>query len=82
MSKRPEWFDFKSYGYGSWFPISLAGWLALAVYFALAIIAALLLRDRLPLMFVAIAAITAVFLIVAARTTRGGWKWRWGNDDR
>ena len=82
MSKRLEWFGFKSYGYGSWLPISVAGWLVLAGYFAAPLILAVLLQDRLPLLFAAIAAITAVFLIIAARTTRGGWKWRWGKGDR
>ena len=23
---------------------------------------------------------TAIFLVIAAKTTRGGWRWRWGED--
>ena len=24
---------------------------------------------------------TAIFLLIAAKTTRGGWRWRWGDSD-
>jgi hypothetical protein len=27
------------------------------------------------------AAALVVFLTVVAKTTRGGWRWRWGDDD-
>jgi hypothetical protein len=28
-----------------------------------------------------VATLTIVFNVVAARTTRGGWRWRWGEED-
>ena len=38
-------------------------------------------RDR-PLVTVALMGPEIVaFLTVAAKTTRGGWRWRWGDDD-
>jgi hypothetical protein len=24
---------------------------------------------------------TAALMVICARTTRGGWRWRWGEDD-
>ena len=41
----------------------------------------LLLRDRQLQLFAALVPLTAVLLVVCARTTRGGWRWRWGDDD-
>jgi hypothetical protein len=35
-----------------------------------------------PLVIVAILVpLTAALLVITARTTRGGWRWRWGKDD-
>jgi len=35
-----------------------------------------------PLVFVAIMiALTVLFSTIAAKTTRGGWRWRWGEKD-
>jgi hypothetical protein len=28
-----------------------------------------------------LAPITIAFLVICARTTRGGWRWRWGDED-
>jgi hypothetical protein len=28
-----------------------------------------------------LAILTVAFIVVAARTTRGGWRWRWGDGD-
>jgi len=32
-------------------------------------------------MFGALAPLTVILMIICAKTTRGGWKWRWGDDD-
>ena len=78
----PEWFAPKRYGYGAGLPICVAG---------------LGDHDRLhrdldraarscsqtrPLLFIAaVIPMTAILLVIAAKTTRGGWRWRWGEDD-
>lgn len=72
-----NWFAPKRYGLGAGLPIVWQGW-AVLVLFALVVGAALLLfgpDDPLALAIV-IPAILAL-LIVTARTTRGGWLWRW-----
>ena len=81
MSDEPEWFAAKRFGYGAGLPISWQGWLVTLVYAGAAVGAAALFRDR-PLQMVAtLIPLTVVFLVIASRTTRGGWRWRWGDDD-
>lgn len=81
MADGPEWFAPKRFGYGAGLPIKWQGWALSAAYVAIVIGAAAGLDDH-PL---AIAAIvipaTIAFLLVCNRTTRGGWRWRWGKDD-
>lgn len=78
----PEWFAPKRYGYGSGLPIRWQGWVATLVYSAIVIGAALLVAERSPWAFGSIVVTaTAVMLMIAARTTRGGWRWRWGRGE-
>ena len=75
-----NWFLPKRFGYGSGLPIAWQGWALIAGYgvAALALGLALLPRNH-PGLFVALLTITTVpLLIVSARHTRGGWRWRWG----
>ena len=82
MADRPEWFAAKSHGLGSGLPIAWQGWLLTAVYLAIAIGAGLLLAERSPWVFGSIIfTATAIFLLIAAKTTRGGWRWRWGKEN-
>lgn len=75
-----DWFAPKRYGLGCGFPIAWQGWLVSAVFVALTLGATILLGDMpLALLSIVLPA-AALFLLVAARTTRGGWHWRWGND--
>jgi hypothetical protein len=81
MSIGPEWFAAKRYGYGAGPPISWQGW-AIAIAFVLlaAVLGAAFMRK--PLVFVAIMIpLTVLFSTIAAKTTRGGWRWRWGEKD-
>ena len=81
MSDNPEWFAAKRYGYGAGLPISWQGW-AISVAFT-AIVCAIAFRfgDR-PLVIVAlIVPLSLLLVLIAARTTRGGWRWRWGDED-
>ena len=39
------------------------------------------LKDRPIEMIAALALPTVVLLVICAQTTRGGWRWRWGEKD-
>ena len=81
MDDGPEWFAPKRYGYGAGLPISWQGWAITVLYLATSIGAAMIFATR-PIVLVAILVPATVALItIAARTTRGGWRWRWGEDD-
>jgi len=81
MSENDEWFAPKRYGYGSGFPIRWQGWAVTIAYVAAVLGTALLLRNRPLQVMAVILPLTAVFIVIAARTTRGGWRWRWGQKD-
>ena len=81
MTDGPEWFAPKRYGIGSGLPIAWQGWLVLGVYLAVAIGASILVIERPLLVGAIIFAATVLLLLVTARTTRGGWRWRWGKED-
>ena len=80
MTEGPEWFAAKRYGYGAGLPIAWQGWAILGGYIALVGLAALLI----PYSWVAYACIVAILTVsltlICARTTRGGWRWRWGGE--
>jgi hypothetical protein len=81
MSDRPEWFSAKRYGYGFNLPIAWQGWAVFIAYALLLYLAAQWLdHSSLPFWIVVIA-LTALFLWIVARTTKGGWRWRWGDPD-
>jgi hypothetical protein len=80
MSDGPEWFAPKRYGYGA-VPISWQGW-ALTLGFAGAAVALSVRLARSPLQLAAVMVpLVAVFMVISARTTRGGWRWRWGEEE-
>lgn len=82
MDDRPQWFAPKRYGFGSGLPVAWQGWLVLAIYTILIAAAVLLFGDKpLPLLAIVIPS-TLLLLLICARTTRGGWRWRWGGDDQ
>ena len=80
MSDGPEWFAAKRYGYGAGLPISWQGWAILIGYMATVFAAARVLAERPLALFGILVPVTAALLVVTARTTRGGWRWRWGDD--
>jgi len=81
MSEDPEWFAAKRYGYGASLPISWQGWAATLLYIGTVVATGSLFKDR-PLVIVAIVIpATVALLAIASRTTRGGWRWRWGERD-
>ena len=81
MSGGPEWFAPKRYGWGAVLPISWQGWVLSAVFVGVVFAATFLSAGR-PLASLAIVLpAAALFVIISAKTTRGGWRWRWGKED-
>ncbi len=81
MDDGPAWFSAKRRGYGAGLPIAWQGWAITLAYIALVFAAAFLFKDRwLPLLSIVVLA-TLLFMLVCARTTKGGWSWRWGSED-
>ena len=81
MSEGPEWFAPNRYGYGAGPPISWQGWALTIGFAALVIGLSLVLRGHRLQLFAALAPVIVAFIVVTARTTRGGWRWRWGKRD-
>ena len=81
MSDEPEWFAHKRYGYGAGLPISWQGWALTIAYVGLMILASLYIRRSPVAYFSIVVMLTAALIAIAARTTKGGWRWRWGDSD-
>lgn len=76
------WFAPKRYGYGAGLPIAWQGWLLLGGFLALVLLLAATFAPQHPAIYIAIVLLlTAGFTILAARRTRGGWRWRRGEQD-
>jgi hypothetical protein len=81
MSDSPEWFAAKRYGCGAGPPIAWQGWAITIAFVAVAIALGVEFKNQ-PVRFIAaLAPFLVLFLVVCARTTRGGWRWRWGEKD-
>ena len=81
MSDGPEWFAPKRYGIGTGRPISWQGWLVMLSFIVLVALASLLLHQSRIAYLSVVATLTVAFIVISAKTTRGGWKWRWGSED-
>jgi hypothetical protein len=81
MSDGPEWFAPKRYGYGTGLPISWQGWVVLIGYIGLVGICAYGLRGHSLQVIAAVIPLTLAFIVICARTTKDGWRWRWGEKD-
>lgn len=77
MSDEPEWFAPKQFGYGAGLPISWQGWVVMAIYLAVLAGSVLLFSHKPPALFGILVPATAAFMLITARTTKGGWRWRW-----
>lgn len=81
MSGSPEWFAPKRYGYGAGLPISWQGWAVTLAFIAIVGVIAFLFGNQ-PLVIIALLVpLALVLILITAKTTRGGWRWRWGDDD-
>jgi hypothetical protein len=76
-----DWFAQKRYGYGAGFPIAWQGWVVLAGFFLVIGIAAWLFGPDDPAALSIVVPAILALLIIIARTTRGGWRWRWGGEE-
>ncbi len=82
MRQGPDWFAPKRYGYGAGLPISWQGWTIFIGFLAVVILAGIFLAERsIGAYLVLVLSLTAVFVWVTHRTTRGGWRWRWGEKE-
>ncbi|MEO5773605.1 MAG: hypothetical protein ABIQ32_05750 [Sphingomicrobium sp.] len=80
MSDGPEWFA-QTPGTYSAVPIAWQGW-ALTVGFVAFVVAAGQYLSNRPAAGVAIfVPLTVLFIVIVVKTTRGGWRWRWGSRD-
>ena len=74
----PHWFAPKRFGYGAGLPIAWQGWAVLSAFLLVIGLAILLFGPDNPAALSVIIPATLALLLVAAKTTRGGWRWRWG----
>ena len=76
-----DWFAPKRFGYGAGLPIAWQGWALMLGFTAALLIAGLLLAPRHPALFAVLAVVMTIPLIaISAQHTRGGWRWRWGDE--
>lgn len=73
----PEWFGPKSYGIGCR-PVSWQGWLVMALFIGIAIASTQFFKDKPLILASILVPATALFLLVAIKTSSGGCGWRWG----
>ena len=81
MSDGPEWFAPKRYGIGTAVPITWQGWAVTIGYLIVVVGVCLSLKDRLLEMIALLVPVTVLFMVISAKTTRGGWRWHWGDRD-
>jgi hypothetical protein len=77
----PEWFAPKRYGFGSGMPISWQGWAITIGFITIAFVTAAFFATKPIVMFANLVPATATLVVITAKTTRGGWRWRWGDKD-
>ena len=80
MSDDPEWFAPKRYGWGAT-PATWQGWALTLGFVGILILLARKFAHRPILLFAAMTPVVVAFLVICARTTKGGWRWRWGDDE-
>ena len=82
MSDEPAWFAPKRFGYGAGLPISWQGWAVTLAYAVLIALSSFAIRYSWVGYASIVTMLTATFMVICARTTKGGWRWRWGEKDR
>ena len=77
-----DWVAPKRFGYGAGLPISWQGWVVSILFLVLITATAIAFDDRPLILFAILVPLSSLFLIIIARNTRGGWRWRWGEDEK
>jgi len=81
VSKGFEWFAPKRVGYGAGLPIAWQGWAVLVGYLVLVLAVTPLAERSVVAHLSLVLTLTAVFIVICRKTTRGGWRWRSGRGD-
>jgi hypothetical protein len=82
MSEGRNWFAAKRYGYGTGLPISWQGWVLFIGYLLVFLVSGIFLAPHSVLAYLALVlTMTFAFVWIAKKTTRGGWRSRWGEDE-
>ena len=81
MSDGPEWFAPKRYGYGSGRPIAWQGWAIVLGFVGVTVLLSLRFAGEPLRLVAALSPFVVALMVICARTTRGGWRWRWGDED-
>lgn len=79
------WFEQKRYGYGAGWPIAAQGWILLLGYIAVIVFCGAIVEWDQEIGPAAAAIVffpaTVGLVMIAKVRTRGGWRWRWGEED-
>jgi hypothetical protein len=81
VSDDPEWFAPKRYGYGPGLPVSWQGGALIAAFIAAVLAIVLTFRHRPLVMIALLVPLVVTFMVVSCRVTRGGCRWRWGEEE-
>lgn len=79
MSDDGYWFRPKRYGFGAT-PTSWQGWALILGFVAIVYAVVAKFHDRPVLIFAILIPLLLFFLVITLKTTRGGWRWRWGDE--
>lgn len=81
MTDDNAWFRPKRYGYGAGLPLKWQGWALVLIALAIIWTVVFWFPNR-PWVIVSVAVPVAIVCsLIAAKTTRGGWRWRWGEKE-
>lgn len=86
MNDDKMWFAPKRYGYGAGLPISWEGWAVMLAYVVAMVLVSWFSSQltgvkQVYVMVSGVFMLSILLIIVAHAKTRGGWRWRWGDDD-
>lgn len=81
MDDGPTWFAPKRFGFGSGPPISWQGWVVTLLFVGAVGLISFRLHHDIAKLVASLIPVLAVFMVICAKTTPGGWKWRNGKDD-
>lgn len=81
MARRDDfWFRPKRYGYGAGLPLCWQGWAMIGAHIALIVLVLPLLKHNFTAVLLYIVLLTGLAMPFYAAKTKGGWRWRWGED--